>query len=374
MDTPETEFLYRSLAREIERGIRAGEYAARSRLPSIRMLESIHGVARNTVQGALRVLSRDGLIVRGSSPRQGYRVADLLESVGEEPGESSLNAVKLLLPFSSWQFAGAKYLEAVESVFSRHHCGTLFANHRNALEEERRLLSQVLSVQGGERALILIAAASYDNPNRDLLHQIAPNMPIILLERTIAGFSTHFVGMDNRSIGLRATRHLTATGRRRIAYISGFSRVSPTHERFEGYRDGLAEAGLECDPDLVLMRESLFETLESTRGAGQLFGEELLRAPRRPDAVVCGSDKEAAGLIEYLESTGLRVPRDVAIVGCDHDPLTWRTSEREITTFEYPYADLAEEVYTLYRRVTGKPDLARRTIELEARFVPGESS
>jgi LacI family transcriptional regulator len=44
----------------------------------------------------------------------------------------------------------------------------------------------------------------------------------------------------------------------------------------------------------------------------------LWAAPERPDAVLCGNDQIARGVIDALRERGVRVPEDVAVVGFDN--------------------------------------------------------
>jgi LacI family transcriptional regulator len=107
-----------------------------------------------------------------------------------------------------------------------------------------------------------------------------------------------------------AVAHLVATGRRRIAHVTGPERFRVAGERAEGWRAALAEAGL------------------APQGPGALFGRwseawgheavAALWADTPPDSVFCGNDQIARGVIDALRERGIRVPDDVAVVGFDN--------------------------------------------------------
>ena len=108
-----------------------------------------------------------------------------------------------------------------------------------------------------------------------------------------------------------AVAHMVAGGRRRIAHVTGPERFRVVGERAEGWCAELAGAGLAPHgPGVMFGRWS------------EAWGHEavamLWAAPERPDAVFCGNDQIARGVIDALRERGVRVPEDVAVVGFDN--------------------------------------------------------
>lgn len=107
-----------------------------------------------------------------------------------------------------------------------------------------------------------------------------------------------------------AVAHLVEQGRRRIAHVTGPARFRVAGERAEGWRAALAEAGLVPDGAAMFGRWS------------EAWGHEavaaLWAAGAPPDAVFCGNDQIARGVIDALRERGVRVPADVAVVGFDN--------------------------------------------------------
>ena len=115
---------------------------------------------------------------------------------------------------------------------------------------------------------------------------------------------------DDVAGGRLATGYLVATGRRRVAHVTGPRRHRAATDRAAGSAAALADAGF-----------------APVRG-GALFGgwsEEwgrqaaalALAADPALDAVACGSDQVARGVIDGLRAAGRRVPDDVAVTGYD---------------------------------------------------------
>jgi LacI family transcriptional regulator len=137
--------------------------------------------------------------------------------------------------------------------------------------------------------------------------------PYILLDRRFVGLSANFVGVDDQAVGALATRHLIEQGCRRIAHLRG-PEVSTALGRLEGYRRALHEAGLR------VMSGSVVSLGHSGDHRGELGGYEaacrLLAGRQRPDGIFCFNDPSALGAMRAILEAGLRIPQDVAVVGC----------------------------------------------------------
>ena len=136
--------------------------------------------------------------------------------------------------------------------------------------------------------------------------------PYLLFDRNFPYLAAHFVGSDDVKIGELATRHLLEIGRKTIAHIGG-QNTSPSLDRLRGYRNALAEHRVVIPESYVILRNRFEETGDLAGFQAML---ELLRLSPRPDAVFCYNDLTAAGAIEATLRAGLRVPEDIAFIGC----------------------------------------------------------
>lgn len=137
-------------------------------------------------------------------------------------------------------------------------------------------------------------------------------IPYVLIDRSLPGLAANFVGVDDDAVGMLATRHLIEIGCKRIAHIRG-PETSPGIRRLEGYKRALAQNGLKIIDDYIITeRKGDVETMQ--RGA-EAMGQ-LLRLKPRPDGVFCFNDPLAMGAMNYALDHGLRIPEDLAIIGC----------------------------------------------------------
>jgi LacI family transcriptional regulator len=138
-------------------------------------------------------------------------------------------------------------------------------------------------------------------------------VPYILLDRYFSGLEANFVGVDDKAVGLLATNHLIEQGCRRIAHIRG-SEVSTAIGRLEGYKEALASKQLTPLPGHVVSIGSSGDN-KGERG-GYEATTKLLANKIRPDGIFCFNDPVALGTMRGILDAGLRIPEDIAVVGC----------------------------------------------------------
>jgi LacI family transcriptional regulator len=141
----------------------------------------------------------------------------------------------------------------------------------------------------------------------------AQKTPYILLDRQFLGLAANFVGVDDQAVGRLATRHLIEQGCRRIAHIRG-PEVSTAQGRLEGYRQALNEAGTQAMPEHVVS----LGISGDHRGepGGYEAARRLVASKKRPDGIFCFNDPSALGAMRAILEAGLRVPEEIAVVGC----------------------------------------------------------
>ncbi|MGC1648864.1 MAG: LacI family DNA-binding transcriptional regulator [Candidatus Sulfotelmatobacter sp.] len=138
------------------------------------------------------------------------------------------------------------------------------------------------------------------------------NIPYVLIDRCLPGLSANFVGVDDESVGVLATRHLIDLGCKRIAHIRG-PETSPGIRRMEGYKRALAQGGLKV-MDNYITTERKGDVGTKHGGAEAML--QLLSLKPRPDGVFCFNDPLALGAMNYALDHGVRIPQDLAIIGC----------------------------------------------------------
>jgi DNA-binding LacI/PurR family transcriptional regulator len=191
-------------------------------------------------------------------------------------------------------------------------------------------------VVGGHVDGVLLASLHGDDPLPATLERAG--VPAVIVGRGGPGAS--YVDADNRGGARAAVAHLAGRGRRRIATITGPLDMGAGRDRLDGYRDGLAAAGLPADPGLA-------EPGDFTEEAGAAAMARLLARPGPPvDAVFAASDLMAAGALRALGAAGRRVPEDVAVVGFE-DSAVARYTQPPLTTVRQPIEEMGRQATRL---------------------------
>lgn len=131
---------------------------------------------------------------------------------------------------------------------------------------------------------------------------------------------------DNYAGGRLAIEHLLACGRRRIAHISGDPSYAAAQDRLAGARAALGEAGLE------LVGEPMFS--EWTEHWGRDAAAMLLQQHPDIDAIFCGSDQIARGVLDSARDLGRAVPDDLAVIGYDNWEVLATNARPELTSID----------------------------------------
>ncbi|MBA3822716.1 MAG: LacI family DNA-binding transcriptional regulator [Ktedonobacterales bacterium] len=118
------------------------------------------------------------------------------------------------------------------------------------------------------------------------------------------------VRVDDAAGTQQAVRHLHATQRTPIAFLAGPAHAHSSQQRTVAYRQTLAELGMALDPTL------LRQCAPDAEG-GYQAARALLAGTTPVPALLCYNDLVAVGALQACREAGLRVPDDVAIIGCD---------------------------------------------------------
>lgn len=175
-------------------------------------------------------------------------------------------------------------------------------------EEIKRLLARRVDV-------ILVASAQCSLETFRYIEE--RKRPYVLLDRNFSGLEANFVGVDDTAVGVIATSHLIEQGCRRIAHIRG-PELSTAIGRMEGFRQALAGFGMIPLPGYIVSLGTSGDHEAESGGYGA--AKRLLANRTRPDGIFCFNDPAALGAMRAILEAGLRIPEDIAIVGCGNLP------------------------------------------------------
>ncbi|WP_368680920.1 LacI family DNA-binding transcriptional regulator [Rhodococcus opacus] len=248
----------------------------------------------------------------GVSDESRQRILAIAEEMGFRPSRiarelrsGTTKAIGLLLadianPFYT-EVAGGVVAAAAEEGYE------VFVSHVG-VDGSRQSDVAFAQVDRNCSGLIFTSLVAADKPLLDKLRH--ENIPVVQLYRQIEDEPSDWVGIDDYSASFEIASHVVATGRRKVAILGGPDTSSVSVNRMNGYRDALAKAGLRAvnEPDVWG---------ELTRPAGALRARALFAEHPEIDAIVCGNDMIALGVLDVSREIGKRVPEDLALTGFD---------------------------------------------------------
>jgi len=224
------------------------------------------------------------------------------------------NLVGLVVPDLLHPFF-AQVAKAISARLRLQQYSLIIASSEDDPHLEKLEIEQILA----RRVDALIVASTQSN-GENARRVEESQVPFVLLDRKIPGLSANFVGVDDVMAGSLGTGHLVEVGCKTIAYLGG-SAVSTAVDRQAGYVATLAKHGLTLPPQYVVAHEHTDDSGEASGYGGM---KHLLSLRPMPDGVFCYNDTIAMGAMRAIFDAGLRIPQDVAIVGCgnfDYDDL-----------------------------------------------------
>ncbi len=201
----------------------------------------------------------------------------------------------------------AEIAKAISEALREHGYYLIISSSEEEPELEEQEIKHLL-----ERRLDTLIVASC-RASADLFQRIEKeDTRYILIDRKFDGLAANFVGVDDEAVGALATQHLIGAGCKRIAHIRG-PETSPGMQRLRGYQSALQRNGMKVFPEYIIA-EPKGDVDSSRRGAEAM--RALLQLQPRPDAVFCFNDPMAIGAMNAILDQGLRIPDDIALIGC----------------------------------------------------------
>ncbi len=273
--------------------------------------------------------------VRTAADKLGYRPNLTAASLRRSGGRT--NTIGLLLEDVSNPYASVVH-RAVENYARSRNVLVLAGSLDEDPDRERELARTLVDrrVDG-----IIIMPSSSDH--RYIVVEQQAGVSFVFIDRPPSPLLADLVVSDNRGGAHRAVRHLLDGGRRAVAYLGDDLGVYTAQQRFAGYSDALAEAGIEARPELV--RHGL-----RTVGQAREAAREIL-ASGAPDAIFSSQNLVTIGAVETLHRLGLH--RTVALVGFDDVPLADVVEPGVTVVAQDPTAIGTEAARLLFKRMDG---------------------
>jgi LacI family transcriptional regulator len=170
-------------------------------------------------------------------------------------------------------------------------------------------------------------------PGDPYFQEIAESeLPCIAIDIKMKGNKISTVTTDNITAVKEIVNILHSKGHRHIGFINGLRKVAVSVDRETGYRTAMKELGLEVKKGYVKYADYYEEkAYEKTL--------ELIKENPEITALFCASDLMALGALKAIQSLGLKVPDDIALVGFDGIQLSEYSNPR-LTTIVQDFKEI----------------------------------
>jgi LacI family transcriptional regulator len=253
-------------------------------------------------------------------------------------------------------------VRAIQDVAGAKGYTALIVNSDGEQEQEAAALRTLEARQVD--GIILVSASP--TGTKALTSAIARGVPVLAMDRAIRGTGMDHVLVNTRAGTREAVRHLAANRCRRIAFMTGPSGLWTASEKLKGYLEGLKEAQIEFDPDLVLPGDYSFES-------GEAQALALLELKNRPDGLIVANNLMTLGAMRAFLRHGVSLPSELALVGYD-DALWTDVVRPAITVVSQPTYELgASSIRALLARLANRAAEPQRIV-LDTRLIVRESS
>jgi LacI family transcriptional regulator len=191
-------------------------------------------------------------------------------------------------------------------------------------------------------------------------------IPLVLIDRRIAGLDADSVTVDNEGGGYQAVAHLVELGHRRIAIVSDSLQIVSTSERFIGYQKALADHQIPFDPQLLGVSGSSREDAYAST-------MRILDLGDRPTAIFTTDTFMTEGSLRAIRERGLVVPADISIVGFDDvDPRSLMNPS--VTVVAQPIAELGQQAARLLLEQLAGVEREPQHVDLVAELIVRDST
>jgi len=360
--------------------IRSGAYPLETPLPTERVLAADLGVHRRSVRAAIEQLVGEGLVSHRPNCRPTVEGPRRETGAGPLSGSSRISTSNLIA-LIMWHGGGPlehagtsqqRIFWGMNEALTQAGYHAVFLDIGDVLRSEEIIAAREAEHLRYIRDQDFGGAVFYPyayRHNRALVEEVSRRVPLVQLDRKIAGAETDFVGIENRGSLFAVTQHLIAQGHQRIVYITGYEPVQSVQDRIQGYLDAMRGEGAAERTEMILTIPPYHVSRAWT------VADAVFRLPegQRPTAAVCATDYLAVDLAERLELLGLSVPQDVALTGFD-GIVPALPNGLGLTTAAQPYEEMgmAAAALLLRRRENfGRPP---ESVELPAQLVVRGSS
>lgn len=288
--------------------------------PTITQVANMAGVSIATVS---RVLNHKGIVKEETLNKVIVAMKQLgleYDQFPEKP-ESTVGLIIINLPSIENPFY-SEIIKGAESAARRYGYNMLINQQHITGHEYDRLVDLLNNVK-------VSGLITLNHIPTDLVRSLNNLIPLVQCCEYDENSDVSYVSIDDLAATKNVMDYILSTGRRKVALMTGPLRYKYARHRKQGYIQALKNAGIEpINNWIIQLPEINFDTALSA-------ATQLLKSSNPPDAFFAVSDVFAAAVIKAARRVGLKVPKDLIVVGFDNVNVSVTTNP-SITTVNQP--------------------------------------
>ncbi|MDB6065540.1 MAG: Transcriptional regulator, LacI family [Pedosphaera sp.] len=259
----------------------------------------------------------------------------------------------------------------IPDQISSHYAHVARELNRKVKEAQHELITSEVGTAKAEQVLShvpvdgIIAVDAPDQVRLYLQSPQAKTIPVISIGAD-CWEKIDFVRVDLLAGTMEVMEHLIGSGFRRITHATFMKKEHANASRRLGYAAAMREASLK--PEFLQ-----YPLSDQQRLLTRQMIQEFIQERGCPEAIFCHSDDVALGIYRGLCDMKLRVPADVALVGCDGIQDT-EYLECPLTTLVQPVTEMCAKAWDFLTERLKRPTMARQHAVLKPKLVIRESS
>jgi LacI family transcriptional regulator len=305
-------------------------------------IKDVARLAQCSIKTVSRVINNEAHVTEKTRAR----VQDAIRTSGYVPNLSARRLVQkksftlCILVYPGFIQPASALLTRLLDLTYEENYDFLLQTYYPSFPRSRRKLADLVS---GRRfdGFITTPPCEADGFVADLLETYKiPFVQINPLDWQNSNIANPFVVNPEDVSGARfAVEHLISLGHSRIACLHGPRNLRATFDRLSGYKNAMAEAGLEVNPEYIQDSEFTFD-------GGYTAARILMHLPDPPTAIYGANDEAALGALFAAHEMGVHVPEQLSICGHD-DILSASRTWPGLTTVHQPVEELLEKAARL---------------------------
>lgn len=192
-------------------------------------------------------------------------------------------------------------------------------------------------------------------------------IPIITVDRDMKDCKTQGkILVDNTKGAFEAVSYMIGKGYKKILHLSGSMNSIPSIQRFNGYKKALKHCNIGFNSDLYF--EGTYDVDSGYKGIKEVINKKI-----DFDSVFCGNDLIAIGAMKAIKELGLKIPKDIGIMGFDNIYISELVTP-SLSTVKQPNYNMGYKAAQLLINAIKNPSKTEGEVVLETELIIREST